>query len=270
MALHGNYTLQTKTAGRYLGGDATAHASGVGTGYVQVRANWGRNGSIHNISFQDGADVIELLSVPAGYGERSWKLPITAGGLSSHNASNGLAAWTAKIAAGRNLTMAAPFAGVAAYTGTGQLVVSGSGTFAGVASFSGNVIAALAASGTFAGVASFSGAVVAKGNIAASFAGAASFTAIRYATGSMSGSFAPAVTLEAAGFSSYLLDQEDVETGLTLRQALRLVTAATAGKISGGGTSTITIRNAVVDGVDRIVATVDTDGNRTAITYDLD
>jgi hypothetical protein len=60
-----------------------------------------------------------------------------------------------------------------------------------------------------------------------------------------------------------------VEPGLTLRQALRLVAAATAGKISGGGTSTVTIRNAVADGADRIVATVDSAGNRTAITYDL-
>jgi hypothetical protein len=270
MALHGNYSLNTKTAGRYLGGDATAHASGVGTAYVKVPANWGQNGSRHNISFQDGADVVELLSVPAGYGGRGWKMPITAGGLSSHNAANGLAAWTAKIAEGRNLTLAAPFAGIAAYTGTGQLVVSGSGTFAGVAAFSGNVIAALAATGTFAGVASFSGAVVAKGNIAATFAGVGSFSAIRYATGSMSGSFAPPVTLEAQGFSAYLLDTEIVETGLTLRQALRLVTAATAGKISGGGTATETIRNAVADSANRMVATVDSSGNRTAITYDLD
>ena len=88
-------------------------------------------------------------------------------------------------------------------------------------------------------MASFTGATTAKGNVTASFSGVASFTAIRYATGSIAGSFAPAVTLEAAGFSSYLLDQEDVESGLTLRQALRLVTAATAGKISGGGTATI-------------------------------
>jgi len=268
MALHGNYTLHTKTAGRWLGGTSTAHASGVGQSQVAVPANWGRNGSIHNISFQNGADVLELLSVPAGYGGRGWKMPITAGGLSSHNASNGLAAWTAKIAEGRNL--AATFAGIAAYTGTGQLVVSGSGTFAGVAAFSGNVIAALAATGTFAGVASFSGAVVAKGNIAATFAGVGSFSAIRYATGSISGSFSSAVVLEAQGFSDYLLDQQDVETGLTLRQALRLVTAATAGKISGGGTATVTIRNAVADGVDRIVASVSSDGDRTAITYNLE
>jgi hypothetical protein len=195
-------------------------------------------------------------------------LPQKPGGMSSHNYVVGVAAWSGSIAEGRNL--AGTFAGAATYTGTGALVVSGSGSFAGVAAFDANVIAALAASGTFAGVASFSGAVVAKGNIAGTFTGVAAFEAIRYATGSMSGSFAPPVTLEAQGFSAYLLDTEIVETGLTLRQALRLVTAATAGKISGGGTATITIRNAVADGANRIVASVDTDGNRTAITYDLD
>jgi hypothetical protein len=207
--------------------------------------------------------------IPSGHlHPSSWMLPMRAGGLSAHNNAQGVASWSGSIAAGRNL--AATFAGAATFTGTGQLVVSGSGSFAGVASFSGNVIAALAASGTFAGSASFSGAVVATGHMAGAFAGVASFTAVRYATGSLSGSFAPPVSLEAAGFSTYLLDEEDVETGLTLRQALRLVTAATAGKISGGGTATVTIRNAVADGVDRIVATVDNDGNRTAITYELD
>jgi hypothetical protein len=67
------------------------------------------------------------------------------------------------------------------------------------------------------------------------------------------------------------LDRADaVETGLTLRQALRLIAAAVAGKLSGGGTSTVTIRNAVADSKDRIVATTpDANGNRTAITVDL-
>jgi CO dehydrogenase/acetyl-CoA synthase alpha subunit len=60
-----------------------------------------------------------------------------------------------------------------------------------------------------------------------------------------------------------------IETGLTLRQALRIVAAACAGKVSGAGTATVVIRNAVVDGTDRIVATVDVDGNRTAVAYDL-
>lgn len=207
--------------------------------------------------------------IPAGHlHPSSWMLPQKPGGLSSHSEAIGVASWSGSIAAGRNI--AGTFDGAATFEGTGQLVVSGVGSFAGVAAFEGNVTAALGAVGSFAGVASFSGAVTAYGNILGTFAGVASFEAIRYATGSMAGSFAPAVTLEAAGFSSYLLDQEDVETGLTLRQALRLVTAATAGKISGGGTATITIRNAVADGVDRIIASVSSEGDRTAITYNLD
>ncbi len=60
-----------------------------------------------------------------------------------------------------------------------------------------------------------------------------------------------------------------VEPGLTLRQALRLVAAATAGKLSGGGSTTVTIRNAVADSKDRVIATVDSSGNQSAITYDL-
>lgn len=59
-----------------------------------------------------------------------------------------------------------------------------------------------------------------------------------------------------------------VETGLTPRQALRLLTAALAGELSGAATTTITIRN-TADTKNRITATVDADGNRTAITYDV-
>ena len=60
-----------------------------------------------------------------------------------------------------------------------------------------------------------------------------------------------------------------IETGLTLKNALRLIAASAAGKLSGAATATNTIRNAVADDKARIIATVDDDGNRTAITYDL-
>jgi len=60
-----------------------------------------------------------------------------------------------------------------------------------------------------------------------------------------------------------------IEVGLTERQAFRLMAAALAGKISGAATTTITIRNAVADSKDRIVATVDSDGDRTALTVDV-
>lgn len=67
-----------------------------------------------------------------------------------------------------------------------------------------------------------------------------------------------------------LLDLIDgVETGLTVRQALRLTVAAAAGTLSGAATTTIAIRNAVANSKTRITATVDADGNRSAITTDL-
>lgn len=69
--------------------------------------------------------------------------------------------------------------------------------------------------------------------------------------------------LSAAGVDAIL--DEVVEGGLTMRQILRISLAALAGISSGGGTATIIFKG--VDGVTtRITATVDADGNRTAIT----
>jgi hypothetical protein len=135
---------------------------------------------------------------------------------------------------------------------------------------SGNIVAALSGAGSAAGAATTSAAITALAWGVGTAAGVATTSAVRYATGKLAGSIAPAVTLEAAGFSTYLLDEEDVESGLTMRQALRLIAAATAGKVSGGGTTTITFRNAVDDSADRIIATVDSSGNRTALTYALE
>lgn len=51
----------------------------------------------------------------------------------------------------------------------------------------------------------------------------------------------------------------------TLRELLSLMAAALCGKASGGGTATVTFRN-TNDSANRIVATVDANGNRTAVT----
>lgn len=60
---------------------------------------------------------------------------------------------------------------------------------------------------------------------------------------------------------------EVVEGTLTFRQMLRLFMAALANKSSGGGTTSIAFRD-VADGKARISATVDSSGNRTAVTVD--
>jgi hypothetical protein len=61
---------------------------------------------------------------------------------------------------------------------------------------------------------------------------------------------------------------EVIEGSITLRQAIRALLAANAGKSTGGGTPTIKFRDNA-DSKDRISATVDSNGNRTAMTLNL-
>lgn len=72
----------------------------------------------------------------------------------------------------------------------------------------------------------------------------------------------------SSAIATEIFDQGDgVETGLTFRQAMRLWTAALIGKLSGAGTGTETVRD-FGDTKDRLVYTVDSDGNRSAVTRD--
>lgn len=74
--------------------------------------------------------------------------------------------------------------------------------------------------------------------------------------------------LSNAGVDAVLDRADGVETGWTLRQGLRLMLSALAGKLSGAATATVTIRD-VNDAKNRIVATVDASGNRSAVTKDV-
>jgi len=84
-------------------------------------------------------------------------------------------------------------------------------------------------------------------------------------TSAIAGRAAPGdeMALTAAAVDAIL--DEVVEGSYTLRQMIRVALAALAAKCSGGGTTTITFRD-LNDREDRIVATVDANGNRTAVT----
>jgi hypothetical protein len=69
-----------------------------------------------------------------------------------------------------------------------------------------------------------------------------------------------------ASSATSILAAGDVD-GFTIEQTLKLCLAALAGKLSGAATATVTIR-AADDSKNRIVATVDSSGNRSAITLD--
>jgi hypothetical protein len=234
------------------------------------RASWHQSGQTQNFSLHNGRPTGGAKTgYPSGRQHPySWSMPLKPGGMAAIFTAEGVAAASGAMAAGRNVVGTSD--GVATADATLQLVVSGQGASDGVATVTGNLNAALGAAGTSDGVASTTATINALAWAVGVSNGIATTSLVSYATGSMAGSIAPAITLEASTFSSYLLDEEDVETGLTLRKALRLIAAATAGKVLGASGSTVTIRNAVADAKDRIVATVDADGNRTSISYDLE
>ena len=74
--------------------------------------------------------------------------------------------------------------------------------------------------------------------------------------------------LTADGMDNVFDAADKFETGLTLRGFFRLASAALFGKASGLATTTAVFRNAIADSKARITATVDVDGNRTAVTTD--
>ncbi len=84
------------------------------------------------------------------------------------------------------------------------------------------------------------------------------------------------VVVAAASKTGYRLSATGVDDVLdevvlgsyTMRQLIRGMSAALVGKLSGGGTTTVTIRSAD-DTKNVVVATVDADGNRSAVTLDL-
>lgn len=259
MALHGNYSVLYKSPGSWRSGGAT--------GQGLDRPNFNRSGPTRNRFTADAFDPIT--SHPLG------KAPGNAlviaqkdGGIGTRNAIVGFAALSAAGAQGINITATA--AGEALVSAVGQLVVSAVATISGAASVSSSILAALAASATLSGQGNLTAAADALGWVIATIQGTASSSFTPYATGSLAAAIdvAATVDLTAAAIADEILDQNMVETGLTVRETLRLCAAALAGKVSISG-STVTIRNAVADDADRITATTTTEGERTAVTYDL-
>lgn len=74
------------------------------------------------------------------------------------------------------------------------------------------------------------------------------------------------VLISAAGADA--LWDEVIEGAITGRQSARLWNAAAGGKLSGAGTTSVAIRD-LGDTKDRVTATVDSNGNRTAVSRDL-
>lgn len=238
----------------------------------------------------------QRIAYPVGYlHPYAFDLPIKPGGISTFNQMTGAGELAASGVGGKNAEAA--LSGVGSVSAAGKLVVAAIAALTGTGALSGSANATLAAAAALSGSGTLTASIGALGGVSANLAGAGTCALAAYATGTLAGN----LTNEAAGLSvSQIVEgvwsalaasyndtgsmgeklngagsagnpwTEVIETGLTAAQAMRLITAALAGELSGADTGTVTIRNAVADNADRITATVDGNGNRTAITYDLD
>jgi len=273
MALIGNGHILSKNPHRNLFGPGTT------TTLTSVHlGSFNNKGALNNFyageaTVISGASIANKNGFPTGAANPiSWVLPIKAGGMAARRTILAEGDLTAAIAGGKNAE--ATLAGTGDLAGTGALIISlqaaigGSGTISGA-----DLLAFLQLAAALSGSGGVTAQLTAIGHLAAAVEGEGTVagTTVLTALGTLAAAInVTGDVLTTGNVANAILDAvSGVEEGLTVRHALRLIAAATAGKISGAATTTITIRNAIVDDKQRIIATVDGDGNRSAITYDL-
>ncbi len=237
----------------------------------------------------------QRIAKPVGYlHPHAFDMPLKPGGISTFNQASGAGVLAASGAGGVNAEAA--LVGTGTLDVTGRLVVAAIAALSGAGTIAGSANATLAATAALTGSGSLSGTIGALGGVIAALSGTGTLTAGNYATGTLAANILPYTELSPQSLAAAVWDAlaasyntagsmgeklngagsagnpwtETIETGLTAAQAMRLITAALAGELSGAGTGTVTIRSAVADNADRIIATVDADGNRSALTLDLD
>ena len=262
--LIGNYSVLQKGPGSFVAGSTTSVEG-------QVRSNFSKSGAYRNRFYVDQTTTaLSLYAIPTGsYPEIAWVLPQKAGQIASTQPIQGAGVVTASVAGG--LGAAATVTGAGDITSAvGQLIISmvaalvGNGTIsaAGLQGFldgdSGNLIGAGSLTAELAALAWMSAALNGSGSIT---------SAAPYATGDLAADIFSFSALTPEGISNAVWAQI-IEAGYSASDLLQLITASAAGKLSGAPGSPIQITG--VDGSTvRIDATVDSAGNRTAVTYNV-
>ena len=262
MGLLGNYSVLHKSPGRFRSGTV---ASG-------DRYNFNKSGAFRNrFAGDQGLGMARFSAIPNGYVHPySWAMAQVSGGLASYrqlsatfSETDALLALGINIDADLSATLTTTDAILALIVAL-QASISASGTITDAQMAIILLLEAnLSASGTFTDAQ--------LGNIlglAASLSASMTVTNSITTLVNLSADIGGAEALSAQGLATALLDANDIETNFSLRESIRLMLSALAGKVSGAPGTTITIRD-INDTVDRIVATVDADGNRTAVTKDV-
>ena len=259
MGLIGNYSVLLKSPATFLSGPQPSGYRGAWTG---AGAACGRFTVFPGVA-----------SHPQGTEPPySWVIAQQGGSLAAQRTINGAGSLTLDIKRGVACEASLSGSGTVASAAADLIVemiasLEGSGTISGASL---QAIMAMAASLNGSGeisdaamalIVDLGSVLTGAGVVTGNFVGYASMSANLTSAGEV---------LSTANVGSAVWSNFEIETGLSALQAMRLLAAVMGGKISGAGTDTETFRNAVADAVDRVIAEVDSSGNRTAITYDLD
>lgn len=147
----------------------------------------------------------------------------------------------------------------------------------GVPAVNGNVtgsVASIAAGGIAAN--SFAAGAIDAAAIAANAIGASEIAdgaidAATFAAGAITATVIATGAIDADALAADAVDEiwdEVMEGTTTARQSMRLANSANGAIVAGAATTTVTIRD-LADSKDRVTATVDANGNRTAVVLDL-
>lgn len=254
----GNLSVLNKSLARFTNGTATAGAYAANT-----RANF-QNPAVNKsrIIYWSGSQA-----EPDGYNIGEAIYPALKGkALSSFTPILGEGSvsgvlWEVKLSEAA-LSGSASVAGDLAVLSPAEAALSGSATL------SADLIAVAGLLATLAGTGSVTADIGAVVPMEGALSGQGSASVNLTGTARLEAEITPFTDLSPEGLAGSLLDSSEIESGYSLREALRLILSSVAGKLSGGGTSTITIRS-ITDGTNRIVATVDANGNRSSVTYDV-
>jgi hypothetical protein len=261
MGILGNYSVLLKSPGRFLSGTV---ASG-------DRPNFDKSGDLRNrFAGDQDLGMAKFSAIPNGYVHPySWAIAQKSGGLATYTGlSASISETDALLALGVNIdsNLSASFTkndAILALIVALEANLSASGTFTDT-----QLAIILLLNANLTGSGSFTDAQL--GNILgllAQLSASMSISTRIINQVNLSADIGGPVELSPQGLSEELLDNQDIETGYSMRESLRLILSSLAGKVSGASGTTITIRD-VNDIHDRIIAIVDANGNRTSTTLD--
>lgn len=235
-----------------------------------IRNNWSQSGAVRN-QFAGGYDSYN--GTPRGYSHPyAWIMPTKDGGMATTAGGIAGSGAISNADAVRGGPVTATLSGVGTISSaSAALVTAIAATLAGVGAVSNADMAlASALAATLTGTGAISSAQLdAIVGMIASLSGTGAMSPDLTELGHLSADISPFTELSPENLANQILDANEIELGYSLREAMRLVLSALAGKVSGAETTTVTIRN-ITDGKSRIVATVDANGNRTEVTYDVE